>query len=53
MELLSEPRQPSTHPAAMYAPYLARYQEWRPFLLGWTRGEGRSDWGGLGLAAGG
>ncbi|MEX2374841.1 MAG: HNH endonuclease [Dehalococcoidia bacterium] len=52
MVLLSEPRQPSTHPAAMYAPYLARYEEWRPFLLGWMRSESHTDWGGLGLAAG-
>ena len=51
MALLSEPRQPSTHPSAMYAPYLTRYEEWRPFLSGWTRSDS-SDWGELGLAAG-
>lgn len=49
MALLTEPRRPSTHPAAMYAPYLTRYTEWRPFLLGWTR---EQDLGELGLAAG-
>lgn len=50
MDLLSEPRRPSTHPSVMYAPYLARYREWRPFLQGWSR---EDDVGELGLAAGG
>lgn len=49
MELLSEPRRPSTHPSVMYAPYLTKYDEWRPFLLGWSRG---GELGELGLAAG-
>ena len=50
MDLLSEPRRPSTHPAVMYASYLARYREWRPFLAGWSR---EDEVGELGLAAGG
>ena len=50
MDLLSEPRRPSTHPAVMYASYLARYREWRPFLSGWSRDD---ELGELGLAAGG
>ena len=37
MELLSEPRRPSTHPAVMFAPYLERYREWSPFVLSWTK----------------
>ena len=38
MELLSEPRRPSTHPAVMFAPYLERYREWSPFVVSWTKG---------------
>lgn len=37
MDLLTEPRRPSTHPAVMFAPYLERYREWSPFVTGWTK----------------
>ena len=37
MELLSEPRRPSMHPAVMFAPYLERYSEWSPFVTAWGK----------------
>ncbi|MCK9487355.1 MAG: HNH endonuclease [Dehalococcoidia bacterium] len=49
MALLKEPVRPSAHPAAAYASYLNRYQEWHPFLVGWT-GNLQPE---MGLAAGG
>ena len=46
MELLSEPRRPSTHPAVMFAPYLERYREWSPFVVSWTKsGATSADYG--------
>ncbi len=37
MNLLRPPARPSTHPAALFAPYLERYREWSPFVTGWAK----------------
>lgn len=35
MRLLREPRRPTATPAALFGSYLERYDEWRPFVVGW------------------